>query len=126
MTLADFAMAVVITDNPETARAWVEQVQPMFGNTSLVMVVSAQAEPLVRPYRDDNTRQVDGLISSLTGGAAYEALINRSNLVRRYWDAFSAGLLIAVISILVGGAYNLGSVLLSRLREDKEITREAK
>jgi hypothetical protein len=126
VTLADFAMALVITDNPETARAWVEQVQPMFGNTPLVMVVSAQAEPLVRPYRDGNTRQVDGLISSLTGGAAYEALINRSNLVRGYWDAFSAGLLIAVGSILLGGAFNLGSALLTRMREDKEITREAK
>ncbi|MGD2157986.1 MAG: hypothetical protein PVG32_14015, partial [Anaerolineales bacterium] len=124
MRLADFAMTVVITDNPDTARAWVEQVQPMFGDTPLVMVVSAQAEPLVRPYHDNSTRQVDGLISSLTGGAAYEALINRSSLVRSYWDAFSAGLFIAIGSILVGGAYNLISVLLSRFREEREINRE--
>jgi len=124
--LDDFSLTVVITDNPETARAWVEQVQPNLGQTPLVMVVSAQAEPLVRPYLESVPRQVDGLVSSLTGGAAYEELTGRSSLVRRYWDAFSAGLLIAVGAILVGGIFNLANVVLVRLREEKETQGEAK
>jgi hypothetical protein len=106
--LGDFALVLVIVDDANTARAWIEQVQPRLGeSTPLLMVVSAQAEPLVRPYYESIPRQVDGVVTGLLGGAAYEQIIGRDHQARQYWDAFSNGLLMAELLILLGGAYNL-------------------
>ncbi len=103
--ITDFSLVMVITDNPDGARAWIEQVQPALqaGNIPLVMVLSAQAEPLVRPYYEATPRQVAGLVVGLRGGAAYARLTGRGGLPRMYWDAFSLGLLLAGLTLLLGG-----------------------
>jgi len=111
--LSDFGLAVVATENPDTARAWIEQVQPQLGQVPLIMVVSAQAEPMVRPYYEGMPQQVQGFVTGLSGGAAYEGLMNRELLGRKYWDAFSLGILAAAGLILVGGGFSLFSALLS-------------
>lgn len=120
-TLADFSMVLVITDNPDTARAWVEQAQPVLktNNTPLMMVTSAQAEPLVRPYYEAYPKQVSGLVSGLVGGATYESLTNRPGLARTYWDGFSASLLVAAGLILIGGLFNAVSAAVAGSKEDK-------
>jgi hypothetical protein len=108
-SLEDFPMTVVLTDNPDTARNWIEQVEPALRRNSLVMVVSAQAEPFVRPYfqnTDPAKRQVEGLLVGLRGGAYYEQDQGSLGLARLYWDSFGVGLLVAVILILAGGGYN--------------------
>jgi hypothetical protein len=114
-SLSDFALVVVITEDPEDARVWIEQVQPRIEGTPMLTVVSAQAEPLVRPYfRSDQNAQVSGIVSGLMGGAAYELAVGRTNLGRIYWDAFSVGLIIALGAILVGGMVNVIQLLLQR------------
>jgi hypothetical protein len=122
-TIRDFAMVLVIADDPDTARGWIEQVQPLLGDsvnpqvkTYFVMVVSAQAEPLVYPYYLTSPKQVDGLVSGVTGGAYYENTINQDILARKYWDAFSAGLSITIAIIIIGGGFNLARSLLSTPR----------
>ncbi|KPK19706.1 MAG: hypothetical protein AMK69_23985, partial [Nitrospira bacterium SG8_3] len=52
-SIRDFAMVLVITDDPDTARGWIEQIQPFLRDsinpqveTYFAMVVSAQVEPL--------------------------------------------------------------------------------
>jgi hypothetical protein len=117
--VSDFALALVITDNPNTARAWIEQVNPKLGAVPLVLVVSAQVEPMVRPYFNNQQGQVDGIISGLTGAAAYE-VASRPNLARSYWDAFNILLIVAVSSILIGGAINVISTLLAQRKEPGE------
>lgn len=99
----DFELVVVITEDADSARAWIEQVQPMLASTPLVMVLSAQAEPMIRPYYEGSPRQVNGLVTGLAGGASYEETMPRPSLARRYWDAFSYGLLAAVVLIGLGG-----------------------
>jgi hypothetical protein len=113
-SIRDFAMVFVLTDDSDTARGWIEQVQPILvdpvnpaAKTFLVMVVSAQAEPLVYPYYMTSPKQVDGLVSGVTGGAYYENTINQSILARDYWDAFSAGLSITILVVLFSGLFNL-------------------
>ena len=114
-TLADFAYIVVITDRPETARVWIEQVQPTLRDTEMILVVSAQAEPLVRPYYEGLPQQVGGLVTGVAGGAAYENGMPRTILARKYWDAFSYGLTLAVIFILAGSIFNtLAGILAKR------------
>jgi hypothetical protein len=114
--VSDFAMLVVLTDNPNTARGWIEQVHPHLGDASLIAVVSAQVEPMVRPYRDAQNPQIDGLISGLAGGAAYEGL-SQPNLANAYWDAYNITLVVAVGAILVGGAITLGTKILSQRKK---------
>ncbi len=123
--LNDFALIVVLVDDPDTARAWVEQVQPLLENTALVMVISAQAEPMVRPYYESVPKQVSGMVTGLTGGAAYQTTTRGPDApfqARVYWDAYSAGRSVAVGLILLGGMYSLVTALLSRRtpRDDEE------
>ena len=100
--LSDFTLVVVIVDDPETARNWVEQVQPFLGVTPLVMVISAQAAPMVRPYYEGSPRQIQGMVVGLPGGSAYERMTGLEGLGRAYWDAFGIELFLAVAIILVG------------------------
>ena len=103
--LSDFDTVMVITEDPDTARDWIEQVQPGLGSgdsqTPLVMVISAQAEPMVRPYYQEAAGQVQGLVVGLRGGAAYTNLTGRENLPNQYWGAFGTGLAVVAITILV-------------------------
>lgn len=115
-SVKDFAMLLVITDDPDIARSWVEQVQPLLTGADgqaipLVMVTSAQAEPLVYPYYLTEPRQVSGLVSGVSGGAYYETVID-SSLARRYWDSYNVGLLLAVLVIAVGSIINLAQTSL--------------
>jgi hypothetical protein len=114
--VSDSALVVLITDNPNTARAWVEQVNPELGHVPLVALVSAQAAPMIRPYFDTQQAQIDGLVSGIAGGAAYEVM-TRSNIARNYWDAFNILLIVAVSAILIGGAITVGSTLLAQRKE---------
>jgi len=119
--ISDFDLAVVITESPETAQNWIEQVGPKLGNTPLLMVVSAQAEPMVRPYYEGYPKQVQGLVVGLNGGVAYESTMPRTGIARHYWDAFSFGLPTAVLLILVGGLVN---IVLAYLPARKKAERE--
>lgn len=103
----DFAAVILLVDDPDVARMWVEQVQPalvdpLTGNiTPLLVVASAQAEPLLYPYTRNEPAQIQGLVAGLRGGAYYEANI-RPQRVRRYWDAYSAGLTVIVATLVIG------------------------
>jgi hypothetical protein len=122
-SLADFMLVLVITESPDTARTWVEQVQPTLDGTPLVMVISAQAEPMVRPYYEGFPQQVQGIVAGLAGGAAYESGLPRTSLARSYWDAYSFIVWLAVLLILVGGAINLtASQLTSRKGAKREVS----
>jgi len=111
--IEDFAMILVLVADPDTARAWVEQLQARLGRlqtlTSLVMVTSAQVEPMILPYYYANPRQVHGIVAGLRGGAAYARLTGRPGQPGRFWDAYGSGLLVSALAILAGG---LVSVLL--------------
>jgi hypothetical protein len=117
-TVANFAMVVVITDDPDLARSWVEQVQPLLDEGAggqrvpLVMVTSAQAEPLVYPYYLSEPKQVSGIVSGVGGGVYYETVISPA-LARRYWDAYNAGLVLAVLVVAVGSIINLARTSLN-------------
>lgn len=114
--ISDFSMLIVITDDPETARNWIEQVQPSLGDTPLTMVLSAQAEPLVRPYFQSDPKKINGYVSGLLGGAYYESSIGRDHVrtARLYWNSYSTGLGVTVFIIFMGSLAETVSYLLSR------------
>jgi hypothetical protein len=102
-SLSQFTAMIVITDNAESARTWIEQTG---GLTPMVMVSSAQAAPMIEPYYD--SRQVNGVVSGLYGGAIFEQNnAGGGGFARTYWDVFSLGLLLATFLIFGGGLWNL-------------------
>lgn len=120
-TLADFSLVVVFTEKADTARGWVEQVLPTLrkNNTPLVMVVSAQAEPMVQPYYETSPKQISGMIPGLAGFAAYESITGQTGPARSYWDAYNAGMLAAAGLFLLGGLMYGGMGLISSRKRDK-------
>ena len=101
--LSDYFLVIILTDNPDTARGWIEQVEPLLGETPLLMVTSAQTAPMVAPYSDSG--QVDGIVSGLSGGVSYELLMGQGGQAQRYWDAYQIGLIMAVTLTLAGALY---------------------
>lgn len=114
--LSDFSLALVITESPEQARAWIEQIRPGLGDRPLLMVVSAQAEAVVRPYYEGVPRQVQGLVIGLPGGVAYE-VVPRNSPARQYWDAYSFGLTTAIMLMALGSVVGLITSLLPSARK---------
>ncbi|MCC6300601.1 MAG: hypothetical protein IT314_15015 [Anaerolineales bacterium] len=116
----DYAAVVVLTDDAESGRVWVEQlyarnradatffsVQPVF------FAASAQAGPMLQPYY--SSKQIAGLVSGLTNAARYEFVNNtRPGIARRYWDSFGAGMLLAVTLIVLGSLWSLVASLRAR------------
>jgi hypothetical protein len=123
--ISGFRLVVVATDNPDVARAWIEQVQTSSPNLPLVMIVSAQAEPLVRPYYENNPRQIQGMVSGLAGGAAYEAATGQISSAAPHWTGFSISALIAGLLISLGGLANIVIGLYGQTKKttDGEATR---
>lgn len=112
---SQFAAVVLMTDNAETARVWVEQLEAAAGGTAakpLIVVSSAQSAPMLKPYVASG--QVDIMVNGLYDAAKYELVnVSRPGIARAYWDAFGIGLMIALLAILIGSVWSM----LTRFRE---------
>ncbi len=111
-SLAGFSAVIVLSDSPDDARLWVEQAGPKLVDQSMLMAVSAQAEPMIRPYFD--SRQIQGLLTGLSGGLAYETANQRVGRARQYWDTYAVALMISELMIVVGAAWAILSNLQAR------------
>jgi hypothetical protein len=100
----DFSMLVIITNRPDGAQRWIEQVGP-FKVSPLVMILSSQAAPVIYPYFTATPRQVDGIVSGLEGGVAYENILGRTGYARTFWAPLNLGLLAALGLIVIGGLW---------------------
>jgi len=119
-SLSQFAALVLVTDNADSARAWIEQTTSERGAIPFVVVSSAQAAPMIQPYYA--SQQINGLVGGLYGGALFEQNnAGRPGTARAYWDAYSIGMLLAMVLILGGGLLNLALGL-----RDRAAAREAK
>ncbi|MCK5054346.1 MAG: hypothetical protein KAR65_08710 [Anaerolineales bacterium] len=110
--LSDFGLVVVITAGTDTARTWVEQTHPWIGDSPLVMVLSAGAEPLVRPYFEASEPQVDGILTGLPAAVSYRQFSGLPLDTGVQWNAFGMGLLAVELILIAGGAYGVGLWLL--------------
>jgi type IV secretory pathway TrbD component len=74
----------------------------------MLAVVSAGADPLVRPYYEADPPQIAGMVSGLRGAAQYEKQAGLPGAAGERWDVFGSGLLAAAVIILVGNLINIG------------------
>jgi len=119
-TIADFDAVIVITDDPDIARAWIEQVgQKLQGQDKpLLIVTSTQAEPLIRPYYEATPAQVQGMVAGLAGGLAYGRAVG-SQPANRIGDALSIAVTVSVLIILAGSIISL-ALMLAATNKQKE------
>ncbi len=115
-----FAALILLTDNADAARVWVEQTESLRGSMPFLVVSSSQAAPMIQPYHD--SAQVNGMIPGLYGGALFEQFnAGRPGTARNYWDAYSLGMLAAMALTLGGSLWNLALGL-----RDRRTNRETK
>jgi len=115
----DFGAVVVITAGTETARTWAEQAAPLAGDTPFIMVLSAGAEPLVRPYYAASDAHVDAILTGLPSAKANELLNGHEGDASLLWDSFGIGGWMATCFLIVGGAIGTTFMLLNRNGKDE-------
>lgn len=121
---SEFAAVILITDHAESGLVWIEQVMlakqsdPALANQQFLVVASAQAGPMLRPYI--SSKQVVGMISGISDAARYEFVNNsRPGIVRSYWNAFGVGLFLAIVSIVIGSLWSLFTGIRARRAESE-------
>jgi hypothetical protein len=103
--LSDFGAIIVITENADTARYWIEQVKPSLVNTPMLVVISAQSAPLLQPYF--NSSQITGYISGLNSTAAYETLNKVPQAAINHLTSYQATMILVTLFVLIGGIVSL-------------------
>ncbi len=103
--ISDFSAVIVITENADTARYWIEQVKPSMGKTPLLVVISAQSAPMLQPYYDSG--QVNGYIAGESGSTAFEKLAETNGSSTSHFSAYQITLILLAILIFVGGMISL-------------------
>jgi len=111
-SFSDYSAVVVLTDNTESGRVWVEQLDaakqadPSLATHPLILATSAQAGPLLQPYV--SSRQVTGMISGLSDAVRYEYKnAVPPGIARTYWDAFGVGIMMTIAVIFIGSMWSL-------------------
>ncbi|MBA4419844.1 MAG: hypothetical protein C0391_01725 [Anaerolinea sp.] len=102
--LNSFDGILILTDNPDTARTWVEQIQPLLTSPQLWMVVSSQAVPLVRPYI--RSGQIDGLIGGMYGAASFEQVLREPGPATQLWNGYYYALVFSLFIMATAGILN--------------------
>jgi len=116
--LNDFSAIIIVTDNPDTGRIWIEQTSPIFRAGPILMVISAQSEPMLVPYYDSG--QIQGLLTGLNDGLTYEAERKALGPAHLYWDSYGLGLIAIQTLILIGAAWSLIIAILARRKKQEE------
>jgi hypothetical protein len=115
--LSQFSALLILSDQPDTVRSWLEQINQKEGVPALWAVVSAQAVPMLRPYV--RSGQLKGLAAGEYGGALYERIFQQPGIAWGQWNAYQTGLITALILVLVGGLLNFTGQLILQARRKK-------
>ncbi len=99
-SLDDFGLVLVLTDSPTLGRTWVEQLGPSLGSVPMVMVSSAAAVPMLRPYFE--SKQIDGLLAGMADGLAYQELVTPGSSAAGSSASLKAAAGLAAIALLAG------------------------
>lgn len=114
----NFSGMIVLTDNIENARLWIEQVLPNVPSLPAYMVASAQAAPILSPYIDSG--QIKGLIAGIEGGTLLSQQLNQASSVHSLWDPYQIGIIFLVVIIILGGIIQAIAARPSKPQEKNE------
>ena len=117
LDLSRFKLIVVVANDPQVLRGWIEQVRPRQKQVPLVAAVSAASESLVlsywRPGAADS--QLAGVVSGVAGADRYERALGTASTGRATETRPARGLAqLAVAALIVVGLFVHGIGLLLR------------
>jgi len=98
--ISDFSAVILVTENLENGRAWIEQVQPMMNDVPLLAASSAQSAPLLQPYVQSG--QIQAILAGLPEGLVYGQQTQPAGSQDLAWSSYQNALLISILVILVG------------------------
>lgn len=99
----DLGGIFILSDNAESAIAWVQQLSTLMPETPLHLLVTAQAGPMLMPYWESG--QVDGFTSGLPEAAAVENELEIDGGAATRWRAYQTGVLFMIILLVLGAVY---------------------
>lgn len=106
---------IVATDSIDLGRAWIEQVQPFMVDKPLLLIASAQAAPMLRPYVA--SKQSQGMLTGLNDGLVYQAYLQQpashSNVIA---SALNAGITYTILLVLLGAVLQFIRTLIRQTR----------
>lgn len=103
--ISDFGALIVISENADTAKYWIEQVKLSLGTTPLLVVISAQSAPLLQPYYDSG--QISGYLSGLNSATAYEALTQSPQNATGHFASYQITMILTILLVTIGGIASL-------------------
>ncbi len=104
--LDDYKLVLVITDDPNNAKLWIEQIEPYLGSTPLGMIISAQVEQLILPYYQTIPQPLNGYAAGIVDGMKYELLQGEPGPSHQNWLSYNIGIIISVGTIFISGLAN--------------------
>jgi hypothetical protein len=81
------------------------------------MALSAQAEPLVRPYYSASPQQIQGLLGGFSAALLYDTTLGRRTSTASLWSPYAVGLTAAVLLMVIGLLVNMLLGFMARTRE---------
>jgi hypothetical protein len=112
--ISDFSTIAIITSGTESARMWMEQLNPALDETPLIMVVTAGAEPIVRPYFESVSPQISGILTGLQAAVKYEVWNGRLGDASQRWNSFGMGMIAAELVLIAGLVYGFATWFLKQ------------
>jgi Double zinc ribbon len=119
----DFDLIVELAAGADTLRWWIEQAGTPY-DISLVAGVSAAVDPVVRPYYETESRQLQGEIGGILGAADYDSLraaarsasdeAGLSQPMAALLDSQLAGHVGIILAIVVGNSIGLVGLMRGR------------
>lgn len=122
----DFYLIAILTEKPATARDWVEQLQQRPDKPPVLMILSTQAEPFIRPYYEAADQQVQYLLAGLADGVRYENLAGNSSVASSYWKLYGAGVLAAIGLLIFFSVLNIALMIWAQNQARNKNTRNNK
>ena len=105
-SILDFDLIVLVSDNSDNAKLWIEQVDFLIPDVGFLLISTTQASPLLQPYLRSN--QIDGMISGISGALAFNLLSNsESNVLDRYWAIIQIVVITFIVFLLTGGVISI-------------------
>lgn len=108
---------LVLSDNFEGAQTWIEQITARAPETSLGVLATSQAAPLLQPYFESG--QIVGVLSGFSDAVALGDLSDSESSLGPRWRAYQVGVLILMVALILGAVFAPAKRSSNRQRGDK-------
>lgn len=108
---------LVLSDNFEGAQTWIEQITARAPETSLGVLATSQAAPLLQPYFESG--QIVGVLSGFSDAVALGDLSDSDSGLGPRWRAYQVGVLILMVALILGAVFVPAKRSSNRQRGDK-------